>query len=102
MSERKITIAGCCIAFVAGVCFLWVWRTILPPSVEKETDVVIEDLSRQIKELEEQSKQKVVVVREQVKDEVSAQPPDGIADGLNNELASFRRSRICPQGICDD
>lgn len=72
-----------------------------PPAVA-ETDAAIEDAAKRIRELEEQAKKKVVVVREQVKKEVSALPPDGVADGLNDELASFRRSRIRPQGIRDD
>lgn len=100
--SRKGWIAWCCcLAVLVAGCVWVVWGKIDPPPAVVE-DAVIENLSRQIKELEEQAKKKVVVIREQVKEEVFALPPDGVADGLNNELASFRRSQIRPQGICDD
>lgn len=85
----------------------WLWPRAAAVDVNR-TDAVIEEmrarvekLTRTLDDLHEDAKQKVVVIREAAKTEVRALSPDGVAAGLNDELARFR-SGDCGSVRVDD
>ena len=68
----------------------------LPPQTD-QTDanmqaipVAMQESLRRVEELTNRVRKEVTSIRATAKKEVSALPPDGVADGLNDELARFR------------
>ena len=58
-------------------------------------EAVRESLKR-VEELTDRVRKEVTSIRATAKKEVSALPPDGVADGLNDELARFRSVEVRP------
>ena len=68
----------------------------LPPQTA-QTDADLQALPeallesiRRVESISDKVREEVTSIRANAKKEVSALPPDGVADGLNDELARFR------------
>lgn len=100
----KIVIAVCVIAVLAGARLAWSnYR--LNKAIEA-TDKVVSEFRRSLQEAEERLtnidqrvRREVSIIREATKQEVAVLDPSGVADGLNAELAEFRRMEGGSGGI---
>jgi len=85
------------IALILGGAVAYYYRPIpLPPQVA-QTDADLQALPeallesiRRVESISDKVRKEVSGIRATAKKEVSALPPDGVAHGLNDELARFR------------
>lgn len=96
------------VALILGIgAFFYVNRDFIAPSIlSRNTDDIKRDIDESVKQIaakfetkEVQTRQEVVIIREDVKKKVNSLPPDRVADGLNLELQSFRRMEVSSAGI---
>ena len=88
---------------ILGGAVAYYYRPIpLPPQVA-QTDADLQALPeavreslRRVESISDKVRKEVSGIRATTKKEVSALPPDGVADGLNDELASFRGVEVRP------
>ena len=98
-STWKVLLVAGVIALILGGAIAYYYRPIPlpPPQQVAQTDAhlqavpeAIRESIRRVEELTDRVRREVSGIRATSKKEVAALPPDGVADGLNDELASFR------------
>ena len=102
-STWKVMLLAGVIALILGGAVAYYYRPIpLPPQVAQTDadlqalpEVLLESI-RRVESISDKVRKEVSGIRATAKKEVSALPPDGVADGLNDELASFRGLEVRP------
>lgn len=97
MSRKLAVILGIAALLLGVICYIWLQR---PESVEpgevKKQIVHIEETAQEFTqataEHRDETKRKVVVIREEVRQEISALDADGLALAALEEIELFRRS----------
>lgn len=98
-STWKVLLVAGVIALILGGAIAYYYRPIpLPPPPQvAQTDAhlqavpeAIRESLRRVESLTEKVRKEVSGIRATAKKEVAALPPNGVADGLNGELARFR------------
>ena len=101
MSERRWLIVAGVAALILGALLAW-WLWPRPPEPVTGIDEIreqVEQLAEAVRETRAEAERKVVVIRETVQMEVDALPPDGVAAGLDDELAIWRDRAVHPDGV---
>ncbi len=104
--NRYLVISGVAAALLG--CFLaWYYYVAAPP----ETALTDSELAAARRELEDSAarmdeiivrvRREVTGIRGEFTKKVEALPPDGVARGLNDELARFRRMGVRAEGVDD-
>ena len=96
-STWKVMLLAGVIALILGGAVAYYYRPIpLPPQVAQTDadlqalpEVLLESI-RRVESISDKVRKEVTSIRESAKTEVYALPPDGVAHGLNDELARFR------------
>lgn len=90
-------------ALVLGAGLAWLtWSRPAPPASAPSTDAIearIDELARAVQDARGKAQQKVVIIREEIQKEVAALPADGVAAGLDAELALWRSRDVGPRGV---
>ena len=103
MTKRKWILLAAVSMLVLGGIVAYMTRPIPLPPQTAQTDshmqaipeAVRESLKR-VEELTDRVRKEVTSIRATAKKEITVLPPDGVADGLNDELASFRGVEVRP------
>lgn len=101
MSERRRLIVAGVAALILGALLAW-WLWPRPPEPVAGIDEIreqVEQLAEAVRETRAEAERKVVVIRETVQAEVGALPPDGVAAGLDDELAVWRGGAVRADGV---
>lgn len=101
MSERRWLIVAGVAALILGALLAW-WLWPRPPEPVTGIDEIreqVEQLAEAVRETRAEAERKVVMIREVVQAEVDALPPDGVAAGLDDELAVWRGRAVRPDGM---
>jgi hypothetical protein len=102
---KKSYVIGGAAACVLGALLAWYFyvqpppETVLTDSELKSARQELEQATARMDEIVDRVRKEVTGIRGKVSREVESLPPDGVARGLNNELASFRRMEIRPKGM---
>jgi hypothetical protein len=102
MSERWRMILLVFAVILGALLAWWLWPR--PPEPVTGIDEIreqVEQLAEAVRETRAEAERKVVVIRETVQAEVGALPPDGVADGLADELSRFRERGLRPERVGD-
>lgn len=101
MSERRWLIFAGVVALILGALLArWLWPR--PPEPVTGIDEIreqVEQLAEAVRETRAETERTVVVIRETVQMEVDVLPPDGVAAGLDDELAIWRDRAVRPDGV---
>lgn len=88
---------------ILGGVVAYMTRPIPLPPQTAQTDAdlqaipeAVRESLRRVEELTDRVRKEVTSIRATAKKEVAALPPDGVADGLNGELARFRGVEVRP------
>ena len=102
-STWKVMLLAGVIALILGGAVAYYYRPIPRPPQVAQTDADLQALPeallesiRRVESISDKVRKEVTSIRATAKKEVSALPPDGVADGLNGELARFRGVEVRP------
>ncbi len=100
---KRILVAAVGVVVIGAILAWWIWpKDPAGPGLDvEELQVRVERLAEKIEALRETADKKVVIIRESVQAEVDALPPDGVADGLADELSRFRERGLRPERVGD-
>lgn len=96
-STWKVLLVAGVIALILGGMIAYMNQPVPLPPQSYQTDAAaqaipeaVRESLRRVESLTEKVRKEVSGIRATAKKEVSALPPDGVADGLNDELSRFR------------
>ena len=97
MTKRKWILLGAVSMLILGGIVAYATRPIPLPPQTAQTDAdlqaipeAVRESLRRVEELTNRVRKEVTSIRATAKKEVAVLPPDGVAHGLNDELARFR------------
>jgi dihydroorotase-like cyclic amidohydrolase len=101
MSQKRWVIVSLC-ALIAGGVISYVLFPSTEPNQQVTTNIMqemrqeIQALSERVEAIDVRVSEEVKRIRGSIKKTVDALPPDGVADGLNDELSGFRGVESSP------
>ena len=97
---KWMLLSGLIALILGGVIAYLNYPVSLPPQTQ-QTDADLQALPeallesiRRVESISDKVRKEVTSIRATAKKEITVLPPDGVADGLNDELASFRSVEV--------